>query len=246
MKFFDSIRNALLSENNSLMGDFFSSDEGKKYIEQRTAVSRLLEESRPNQDFFMMLVFSGLITTLGLLVSNTSIVIGGMLIAPLLSSILALGLGIVTFSPYSIYRSAWAILRSVLIILLLSYFVTYTVGVDQLNNIEIMSRTRPSWSYVHIALLSGLAATYAWAKPKLSETLPGVAVSVALVPPLCVVGIGLAAGDLDITFGALDMFLVNFLGIVISAVFVFTILGFQEMRRFENRKIELEKKEKTA
>lgn len=217
----------------------------RNFAEQKVAVQRLIDESQPNSDYFVLLVFSTLITTLGLLVGSTAIVIGGMLITPLLSSVLALGLGFVTFNGKSIARSGWSVLRSVLFVLLLSYLTAQVVGVENIYNIEILQRTFPSRIYVHVALLSGMAATYAWAKPRLSATLPGVAVAVALLPPLCVVGIGLADTNITVITGAFDMFLVNFVGIIISAIFIYTVLGFRRMKKVEEKEIKVVEENKT-
>ncbi|MFZ5424354.1 MAG: TIGR00341 family protein [Patescibacteria group bacterium] len=222
-----------------LHGFYINTSLRRNFTEKKEAVSRLIDDSNTNFDYFVLLIISTLITTFGLLSNNGSIVIGGMLITPLLTSILALGLGFVTVSFKSLVRSSWAIIRSVTIVLFLSYLVSSYSGIETLQSSEILQRTEPSWFYVHIALLSGLAATYCWAKPKLSATLPGVAVAVALLPPLCVVGIGLSQGDVAVMKGAFDMFLVNFVGIVVSSVLVFSLLGFQRMKNVENKEIEI-------
>lgn len=214
---------------------------GSNYWEGKEAIKRLIDESRVGGDYMVLLIFSTLITTMGLILDNTSVVIGGMLIAPLLSSILALGLGFVTVNFSSLVRSTWSVFRSLLAVLFLSYLTATIFGVPDIETTEIMMRTVPTWFYVHVAIISGLAATYTWAKPKLSVTLPGIAVAVALLPPLCVIGIALAESNINILRGATAMFLVNFTGILISSIVIFTLLGFKRLKEVEHQELHLEK-----
>ena len=236
----DSIVEPVLKEN--FIHAFFTTPIiGSNYWEGKEAIKRLIDESRINNDYIVMLVFATLLTTFGLLLDNTAVVIGGMLMAPLLSSILSLGLAFVTINLSSIVRSVWSVLRSLLTVLFVSYSAAAIFGVPDINTTEILVRTIPTWFYVHVAIISGLAATYTWAKPKLSATLPGVAIAVALLPPLCVVGIAMSVGDSIIVTDATVMFLVNFLGIIISSIVIFTLLGFKRFKYVEHQEIHLEK-----
>lgn len=205
-------------------------------------VHGLIEESRVGRDFYFLLIVSTLITTLGILVENAAVVIGGMLIAPLLSPILALGLGIVTTNQESIKRSIYTILKSTGIVGGISFLTAFLIGTTEpLDNIEILQRIRPSLPYMYIAILSGVGATYAWAKPKLSARLPGIAVVVALLPPLCVTGIGLSEFNREIVTGSFQLFLINLLGIGASSAIVFSLFGFYQMRWVEKEDIIREK-----
>ncbi|MCA9389893.1 TIGR00341 family protein [candidate division WWE3 bacterium] len=220
---------------------------GNNHIEEtqdrRAVVHDLIQESHIGKDFYFLLIVSTLITTLGLSLGNGAVIIGGMLIAPLLSPILALGLGIVTANQESLIRSTLTIIKSVGIVLVLSIVTSFIVGIYSPNNPEIVSRIRPSLPYVYIAFLSGIAATYSWAKPKLSATLPGVAVVVALLPPLCTTGIGISEINRDIVAGSFQLFLINLLGIASSAAIVFSLLGYHQMRWIEKKEIDKEKEE---
>ncbi|MCA9397436.1 TIGR00341 family protein [candidate division WWE3 bacterium] len=210
---------------------------------RQTVVHDLIQESHIGRDFYFLLIVSTLITTLGLTVGNAAVIIGGMLIAPLLSPILALGLGIVTANQESLFRSAIVILKSIGIVLILSTLTAFLVGVPNPSNLEIVSRIKPSLPFMYIALLSGIAATYSWARPKLSATLPGVAVVVALLPPLATTGIGISEFNRAIITGSFQLFLVNLIGIAISSAIVFSLMGFHQMRWIEKKELDKEKEE---
>jgi len=210
--------------------------------DKRTTVKRLIEESRTSKDYYLLMVISTMITTMGLVLGNVSVVIGGMLISPLLTPLLSLGLSIITNNKESLFRSLTAIGKSLVVVLGVSFVTTFVVGLNHdLTNIEILSRARPSLLYLYIAILSGIGATYAWVRPKISASLPGIAVAIALVPPLSVVGIGMAQLDRAVAMGALQMFLVNVIGMVGSSTVLFSLFGFHDMRGEEEKIIAEEK-----
>lgn len=207
------------------------------YLDKKEVVQRLIKESQVSTDFYFLLTISTLITTLGLLINNSAVIIGGMLIAPLLSPLLALGLGLVTTNRSSLLRSGTAIIKSIGTVLLLSTLIAFLIGVDDPQNQEIIQRIKPSLPFMYIAILSGIGATFAWVKPKLSATLPGIAIVVSLLPPLCTTGIGLSIFDREIITGSFQLFLVNFIGIVLSSAVLFSLFGFHQMQLVEVKEI---------
>lgn len=215
-------------------------------MDRSDTVHRLIEESRTDKDYFLLIVVSSMISTIGLILGNASVIIGGMLISPLLTPLLSLGLGIITNNRQSLMRASWAIGKSVAAILAVSFITSFIVGLGSTVNDEILSRATPSLLYVYIALLSGVGATYAWAKPKISASIPGIAVAIALVPPLCVVGISITQLDTRLLTGALQMFLINGIGIVGASTVVFSLLGFHDTQWEEARMIEEEKVAETG
>ena len=76
-----------------------------------------------------------------------------------------------------------------------------------------------------VALAAGTAGAFAMSRDDVADSLPGVAVSIALVPPLCVAGISLSAGEWDHTWGALLLFLTNLLSILLAGGAIFALLG---------------------
>lgn len=206
-------------------------------IQHEEVVHELIEESRVEEDYYFLLIVSSLITTLGLLVNSAAVVIGGMLLAPLLSPMLTLGLGVVTTNRESLFRSATAILKSTGVVISIAFVTSFLLGVENPENFEIAQRIKPSLPYMYIAILSGIGATYAWAKPKLSASLPGIAVVVALLPPLAVTGIGLSELNREIITGSFQLYLINLIGISASAAVVFSLLGFHTVKWIEKEEI---------
>lgn len=210
---------------------------------QKRVVRRLIKESHIGEDFYFLLIVSTLITTLGLSLGNAAVIIGGMLIAPLLTPILALGLGIVTTNQESLLRSSGIILKSAGLVVLLSFATTFLIGIQNPGNPEVLQRIKPTLPFIYIAVLSGVGASYAWAKPKLSASLPGIAMVAALLPPLCTTGVGLSIFDREITTGSFQLFLINLTGITASSAVVFSLLGFHQMREVERQEIDREQRE---
>jgi len=209
--------------------------------DKRTTVQRLVAESRTDKDYYLLMIISTMISTMGLVLGNASVVIGGMLISPLLTPLLSLGLSIITNNRDALRRALTAIGKSLLVVLTVSFVTAFIVGFNNdLGNTEIISRAKPTLLYLYIAILSGIGATYAWVRPKISASLPGIAVAIALVPPLSVVGIGMAKFDAAVATGALQMFLINVLGIVGSSTVLFSLFGFHDMHEEEARMIQEE------
>ena len=194
---------------------------------------QLVGTSKPNFDFFFFVFLSGVIATLGLLIDSPAVIIGAMLLAPLMSPIIGVGLASVTGNPTLFWPSISAVLRGAALAILLAIALTWlnsqlpfiAVHPAELNR-EILARTRPSPIDLAIALAGGLAAAYALASPHLSAALPGVAIATALMPPLCTIGIGIAFARLDIAGGAFLLFLTNTVTIAFAAMLAFFILGF--------------------
>src|SRR5690606_25996538 len=111
---------------------------------------------------------------------------------------------------------------------------------DPTLNEEIISRTQPSLLYLLVAIVAGLAASFALARPDWNESIPGIAISVALIPPLATVGIGIAQLNLAIAVGAFVMLLINFVGISAAGVVSFSLMKLYQKRHIAQRTIEKE------
>lgn len=207
--------------------------------QKEDAVHKLFEDSTPNYDFYLMLVLSGMIITFGLLLSNVAVVIGGMLVAPILSPILSMSMGIIMSDIKLIRRSGQVIIQSVLLVIAIS-LVSSLLTVNRELNVEIISRAYPNLYYLLIAIFSGVAVAYAIVKPQMSETLPGVAITVALIPPLAAIGVALSFLDWNIAIGALGLFALNLVGIIFAAMVVFALLNFYEVKKSIKDKIKAE------
>ncbi|HBO17233.1 MAG: hypothetical protein UR69_C0002G0111 [Candidatus Moranbacteria bacterium GW2011_GWE2_35_2-] len=204
------------------------------------AIENLICESTPRQDFFLLVVLSILMATFGLLIDSASVIIGSMLIAPILYPILSLSLGVVIADTKLIARSFYTILKSLTFGIAASAIVTVFFASNFQENSEILARTQPSLIYAAIAIIAGFAASFALIKPHLSETLPGIAISVALMPPLAVTGIGIARFDWYIISNSFLLFLINAAGIIFASMIVFSLMHLYIKRQVASEAIKKE------
>ena len=176
--------------------------------------------------FWAVLLLSGAIATLGLVLNSTAVVIGAMLVAPLLGPLLGLSLALAVGDGRLFVQTAAAILLGATGIVLLAAALTWVLPFETVTD-EIASRTRPTTLDLAIAVFSGLAGAVVTAsrEARLSASIPGVAVAVALVPPLGVAGFGLAVGKWAYVQGALLLFGANLAGIVLSGMLLFLLIG---------------------
>lgn len=180
--------------------------------------------SRWNSDFIVMLSLAAGIATLGLLQSSPAVVIGSMLLAPLMTPMIGMGLALNQGNAKLAYASFRAIGRGFLAGLFISIVLALvTPGADLTP--EIFARTEPNILDLLIALFSGSAAAYALARPSLAGTIAGVAIATALVPPLCSTGISLAYGQYHESIGAFSLLFANVLAIILAAAATFRAMG---------------------
>ncbi len=195
--------------------------------EDRLDVYRELRRgARADVDYFVMIGLSGVIATLGLLMNSGAVIIGAMLVAPLMTPILALSLGIVQGDLRLLRLSLDSALRGVIVAVGLALFLS-TLSPITLVTPEVQARTQPSLFDLVVALASGAAGAYAVARKDVAAALPGVAIAAALVPPLCTMGIGLAAGQAQVAGGATLLFITNLIAITLAGAVVFLLLGFR-------------------
>jgi uncharacterized hydrophobic protein (TIGR00271 family) len=181
-----------------------------------------------NLSYWLEILFSAGIATLGLVLNSPAVIIGGMLISPLMEPIMATGMGLATGDLYLALKAIVKLVASVLIAVALSAVLVWLLPFHSLTG-EILARTNPTLLDLGIALLSGLAGSFAVSRAGGADavmTLPGVAIAVALMPPLCTVGFGVGSGwNHSIMGGAGLLFLTNLVAIVFSAFGVFLLVG---------------------
>lgn len=203
-------------------------------------VRKLMEYSTPDFAFFYFVGLSVMMATLGLLLDSASVVIGSMLIAPILYPILGTALGLVMSNGDVIARSVQTLLKAFAIGLGLSILLTIMFGGDISSNQQIISRIEPSLMHVMVAVVAGLAVSFALAQPEWSETLPGIAISVALIPPLAVLGIGLAKLDMEVIGGSAVLLIANLIGIIFAAMLSFSLMNLYEKQHIAESTIKRE------
>ena len=193
----------------------------EEQLELREAMS---DSARPGVNFFVLIVLSSIIATLGLLLDSAAVVIGAMLVAPLMSPILGFSLGMVLGDVRLVRLSIESMFKGVVLALLLAVLIGILSPFRDLTD-EIMMRTQPTLIDLVVALASGMAGAYAASREEVSAALPGVAISAALMPPLGVAGLGLALGRPQVAGGAFLLFLANIAAISLAGVIVFILLG---------------------
>lgn len=220
--------------------------------DKSTLIRKLVENSTPDFDYFFLIGLSTIMATLGLLLDSGSIVIGSMLIAPLMYPILGVSLGLVMMgNRISVFRrSISTLVQSLGIGLGLSVLSAFLFGGEAMyHTAEVMARTTPSHLHLLVAVAAGAAVAYVLARPEWGDTLPGVAIAVALIPPLATIGVGIAALDAEIIRGATMILILNLIGIVAIAVVVFLLMNLgakdniaESTMKREDKKLEIEKK----
>ena len=206
----------------------------------------LKQASLPSTNFYSLLVLATAIATLGLLANNAATIIGAMIVAPLMNPIVTLAYATITVEWRLLVRATLTLVTGMISVLAIAFFATNLVG-TRVVGFQILARIEPNLLDLGVAFASGAAAGLAYSRRSVSNALPGVAIAVALVPPLCVTGIGLALREdiaIDIGFyfgrdyqplnmasGAFLLFLTNLAGIIFCAGLVFLIQGYGSCKK---------------
>ncbi|MGK7934668.1 MAG: DUF389 domain-containing protein [Xenococcaceae cyanobacterium] len=201
-----------------------------------------LQASLPAWNFYLLLALAAAIATFGLLTNSAATIIGAMIIAPLMNPIASLAYALVVLSPRLLERSLFTLLTGVILVIVIAYVTTEVLGLTTVGS-EILGRTTPNSLDLGVALAAGAAAAFANTRRSIANALPGVAISVALVPPLSVVGIGLCLGSLgteiaasrgvesSIAAGSFLLFVTNLAGIVFSGSLVFLFQRYGSLKK---------------
>jgi len=183
-----------------------------------------------------ILVFSILVASIGLNVSSTAVVIGAMLISPLMGPILGIGLSIGINDVLTLRRS----LVNLGVMLFLSLFTSwafFSIPLFQEATPEILARTQPDVRDVLIAIAGGFALIIAISRPSpQTNTVAGVAIATALMPPLCTAGYGLAIHELSYFLGAMFLFLINTTFIALATFVTVKYLRFPMVKYINSAK----------
>ncbi|SFZ98363.1 putative integral membrane protein [hydrothermal vent metagenome] len=191
--------------------------------------TNLREEGKVNSVYITLLILSTMIATFGLFINSSSVVIGAMLLAPLMQPIVSLSMGALRQDETLEVNSAKSIFWGVLAVLITSSFIAYLLPIDRLTS-EMSGRLSPTTLDLLVAIVSGISAAYVKSNENILSSLAGVAIAVALVPPLAVAGIGLGWADWHMFIMAFLLFITNLVGIVFAAAFTFLVLGFAPLK----------------
>lgn len=191
--------------------------------------SLLRKNSQTSSTYLVLMALSTMIATFGLFGDSAPVVIGAMILAPLMGPIISLAMGALRQDGLLIKNSLITIFWGIIIGLFFSILISLITPLEVLND-QIIARIRPNLLDLGIAVASGIAGAYAYSKEEINKTLAGVAISVALVPPLAVAGIGIGWMDWGVFGGAMLLLGTNLAGIVMAASLTFLLLGFSPFR----------------
>ena len=181
-----------------------------------------------------ILVFSILIASIGLNVSSTAVVIGAMLISPLMGPILGIGFSI-GVNDVDTLKASVINFGAMVFLSILTSFIFFSIPIFKEATPEILARTKPDVRDVLIAMAGGLALIIAISRNKPQfNTVAGVAIATALMPPLCTAGFGLATGQFNYFGGAMFLFTINCIYIALAAFAITKYLKFP-MRKYINQ-----------
>ncbi len=183
-----------------------------------------------------VLIFSILIASIGLNISSPAVVIGAMLISPLMGPILGVGLSI-AINDIDTLRRSFVNLGVMIGLSVLTSFIFFKIPIFQDITPEIKARTAPDVRDVFIAIAGGLALIMALSRrSKQTNTIAGVAIATALMPPLCVAGYGLAVWEFDYFFGAMFLFTINTIFIALATFLIVKFLRFPMVKYINSAK----------
>ena len=165
----------------------------------------------------LILMCSIFIASIGLNMNSTAVIIGAMLISPLMTPIVGLGFGLAIFDTRLIKQSLEVLFTQVLVSLLVSTLY-FWISPLSYESSELIARTSPTIWDVLIAIAGGIAGVIGSRKKEANNIVPGVAIATALMPPICTAGYGLANGNVRFLFGALYLFLINCVFIMLANI----------------------------
>ncbi|MEO8610014.1 MAG: TIGR00341 family protein [Chloroflexota bacterium] len=193
-------------------------------VEQEDVMRQVYDQATLNLDFVMLILISAVLASLGLLLNNTSVIIGAMLVAPVMQPCVAFAVGLTT-SQYQLVRRALTTLAiAIPLALLVAVAVSVLIPIHSLTS-EMLSRTQPTLLDAAVALASGVIGGYALVRKDIPSALAGVAIAAALMPPLCTVGLSVAFGQSELGFQAALLFLTNIACIILASWAVFVAVG---------------------
>jgi len=237
-KFWESQHSSNSSKSSIKLANVPRDDEQIRYLQKglplvahasqeqyASLFSTLRKEGSLNSTFIILMILATIIATLGLFINSPSVIIGAMILAPLMQPLVSLSMGIVRQDKSLIYNSNKTIAVGVLLSLGVAMSIAYLTPIEQ-KSIEMMARLSPTILDMLVAIASGVAAAYAKNDESITASLAGVAIAVALVPPLAVSGIGIGWGDMEMFTNAFLLFSTNLIGIVMAGAMTFFILGY--------------------
>lgn len=194
-------------------------------VDQAEVIHTRRAECEMSARYLFMLAMSASIAILGLLLSSPAVVIGAMLLSPLMDPIMGLGFALATGDYSWMKKAAKSLAIGTILSILLCAVIVFLSPLQTVTS-EIAARTRPNLFDLGVAFFSALAGAYAMIRGRMG-TVVGVAIATALMPPLAVVGFGLATWNGAVFWGALGLYVTNLLTIALTAAVMARFYGFR-------------------
>ena len=185
----------------------------------------LKEGARASEGYLVLVVLSTLLATIGLFANSAPVIIGAMILAPLMAPIISLSMGILRQSGPLVAQSSKTLVIGIILALCFAMLLTLKIPLQNINH-EIGSRLSPTILDLGVAIVSGIAGAYAYTRSEVAKSLAGVAIAVALVPPLAVSGMGIGWLDWEVFSGSFLLFTANLVGMILAAAATFLVMGF--------------------
>lgn len=202
-------------------------------IDYDKSIGELFESSKVDFAYISLVVLAAFIATLGLITNSAAVIIGAMIISPIMSPIMLSGASFAIMDKAKAKSAALAVVVGVLVAILCSVLTVFISPIKE-NTAEILARTTPNILDLFIAFFCGIAGALSVVSEKISKGVVGVAISVALMPPLCVGAFGLATAQASIAVGGFWMFFLNMAAIFVAAFAVLSFFGYSSY--FEARR----------
>lgn len=173
--------------------------------------------------FWVLIVLSTIIASAGVMADSTATVIGAMIVAPLMTPILGTALAVVLADRRLILKNLGMVLGGAASVIVIAYLIGLTSHALLVadTNAQIAARVSPRLIDLLAALATGVVGAFAMVRSDISDTLPGVAIAISLVPPLAVVGLTLESGAPQQALGALLLFGTNVTAIIATGTIIF-------------------------
>lgn len=213
--------------------------------EQEEAQASIAENAHLSFEYVLFIILSAVVSTLGLITNSAPVIIGAMVLAPLMNPVLGISMGVVRGEFPLLLRGLKTLIVGLLIGFFIAAFSAWIVP-EFLLTAEIKGRTHPTLYDLFIGLAAGAGGAMGQARRSVAGVLPGAAIAVSLMPPLCVTGISFAlqlgaasiteASALSMLYGSALLWMANLAAINLAAISIFVTLGFRKLRKGEEEK----------
>lgn len=195
--------------------------------------------ARKRSAYWVLLGLAAIIATAGVFSDSTATVIGAMIVAPLMTPILGTALSLVLARRRSMLRSLTYVLGGALLVIAVGFLfgAIDPIGLVSESNTQVAGRVNPRLIDLIAALATGSVGAFALVRSDVSDTLPGVAIAISLVPPLAVVGLLLEAGRYTEATGALLLFGTNVTAIIATGTVVLLLYRVRDVAQASGAEI---------